>query len=214
MPTQQKTLHIIDCGLADYLDILQQQYELKESRRLDEIPDTVLIVEHNPVITLGARQSANKLLLSEDELKGKGIDVVNVRRGGGVTAHNHGQIVFYPIINTNKLNLGITEYVRMLEQIGIEFLSEFDIDSRQKKEFPGLWINDKKIASIGVRVSKGISYHGMAININNDLSIFSYMVPCGIDGVVVTNTKEQLGKELPMLEVKKTISRIIEKHFG
>ena len=117
-------LHIIDCGLANYREALQLQHRLREKRRRSEIPNTVLIVEHQPVITLGARQSANKLLTGREDLAQKHIDVVNIRRGGGTTAHNPGQLVFYPILNLQQLNpclpagkVGISEYIRELESI-------------------------------------------------------------------------------------------------
>ena len=110
---------IIDCGLADYREVLQLQHRLREKKRRGEIPNTVLILEHQPVITLGARQSTNKLLADRKDLAQKHIDVVDIRRGGGTTAHNPGQLVFYPILHLQELNLGISEYIRELESIGV-----------------------------------------------------------------------------------------------
>ena len=162
-------LQIQDCGLESFRETLELQHKLVEQRRQNEIGDTVLIVEHQPVITLGARQSANKLLIERDKLKAKGIDVVDIRRGGGATAHNPGQIVFYPILNLQELRLDINEYIRTLEQIGIELLEQLGVEAQRRKGFPGLWTNNKKIASIGVRVSRQITHHGMAINIHYDL---------------------------------------------
>ena len=110
--TKEHSLKICDCGITDYRQVLLQQRELQEKRRRGEIPDTVLIVEHPPVITLGARKSANKLQVSRDSLTQQGICVVDIRRGGGTTAHNPGQLVFYPILNLQDLGLGISEYIR------------------------------------------------------------------------------------------------------
>ena len=107
--TKKQTLQIIDCGLGDYRQVLEQQHKLHKQRQQNEIPDTILITEHNPVITLGARQSANKLLAEGSTLANNGIDVVEIRRGGGVTAHNPGQLVFYPILNIQQLGLGINK---------------------------------------------------------------------------------------------------------
>lgn len=207
------SLRIIDCGLADYREILQLQLQMQEKRRLGEIQNTVLIVEHPPVITLGARQSANILLANRDDLTQKHIDVVNIRRGGGTTAHNPGQLVFYPILNLQELNLGISEYIRKLESIGVELLEQSGIHVERKKGLPGLWVGLKKIASIGVRVSKFITYHGMAINIKNDLSIFEFITPCGLDGVEMTSLLKQTGKHCSMRLAKERLSQLLIRHF-
>jgi lipoate-protein ligase B len=179
--TRCNSIQIRDCGLEGFRETLELQHKLVEQRRQNEIGDTVLIVEHQPVITLGARQSANKLLADKNELTKRDIDVVEIRRGGGATAHNPGQIVFYPILNLQELHLDINQYIRTLEQIGIELLGRLGVKAERRKGFPGLWVGDKKIASIGVRVSRQITHHGMAINIQNDLSIFDSIVPCGIE---------------------------------
>lgn len=207
------SLEIIDCGLADYRLILDRQHELREDRRLGKIPDTVLVVEHRPVITLGARRSANKLIAEPAELARGNVDVVNIRRGGGTTAHNPGQLVFYPILNLQELGLGISEYVRTLEIIGIALLEAFGVVSEQREGLPGLWVARRKIASIGVRVSKFITFHGMAININNDLSIFDSFVPCGLDGVEMTSVLKETGNTCSMDEVKERLFSLLRKHL-
>jgi len=207
-------LDVRDCGLADYREVLQLQHQLRDKRGRNEIPDTVLIVEHPPVITLGARQSENKLLASQDELAGKQIDVVQIRRGGGTTAHNPGQLVFYPILNLQDLGLGINEYIRELEAIGIELLEQLGIFSQRRKGYPGLWVGERKIASIGVRVSKFVTYHGMAINIQNDLGIFDFVIPCGLDGIEMTSVLKETGNHYSMELVKEKLSRLLVKHFS
>ena len=215
MPTITKKipLEIIDCGLADYRKTLNLQIELQEQRRSNQISDTVLIVEHLPVITFGAHKTANRLTVDEEVIKSKGIDIVQTRRGGGITAHNPGQIVFYPILNLFKLRLGITEYIGRLEQIGRTILEQIGVQSEGKKGYPGLWVGEKKIASIGVRVSRSITCHGMAININNDLSIFDLFVPCGLEGVKMTSAFEETGKEFPMADVKHKLSQTLNENF-
>jgi len=207
-------LHIIDCGLANYREVLQLQHRLREKRREGEIPDTVLIVEHSPVITLGARQSTNKLLAGREDLAQRHIDVVDIRRGGGTTAHNPGQLVFYPILNLQQLNLGISEYIRELESIGAELLEQLGVHAERKKGYPGLWVGTKKIASIGVRVSKFITYHGMAINIQNDLSIFEFITPCGLDGIEMTSALNETGKRCSISQVKEGLSQLLIRHFS
>jgi len=214
MKVLAEQIRISDCCLAGYREILEKQHHLHEDRLLGKIPDTILIVEHYPVITLGARQSANKLLVGEEELAKNNIDVVETRRGGGTTAHNPGQIVFYPILNLQQFGLGINEYIRELEAIGIELLEYMDIQAQRKKGFPGLWVADRKIASIGVRVSKQITYHGMAINIRNDLSIFDLFVPCGLAGVKMTSVLKETGRKHPMSKVKEKLSQLLTEHFS
>ena len=207
-------LRITDCGLADYRQVLELQQQLQEHRRAGLIGDTVLVVEHSAVITLGARRSANKLLVSVEELAKRGIEVVEIRRGGGATAHNPGQLIFYPILHLQELGLGVNEYVRTLETIGIELLAGLGVQSDRRKGFPGLWVGERKIASIGVRVSRFVTCHGMAINIQNDLSIFDYFVPCGLDGVTMTSAHKETGKTWDMTGIKQQLVPLLQRHFG
>ncbi len=207
-------LAIRDCGLADYREVLALQQELQEQRRSGQIGDTVLLVEHRPVITLGARKSANKLLVSPEELARRGIDLVEIRRGGGATAHNPGQLVFYPILHLQELRLDINQYVRTLEAIGIELLAGLGVESGRRKGFPGLWVDERKIASIGVRVSRFVTCHGMAINVQNDLSIFQFMVPCGLDGVQMTSVQKETCKIHHVQQIKNALSSLLIRHLG
>ena len=211
--TKKCSLSICDCGLSDYREVLQEQLQLHRQRCEGKIPDTILIAEHQPVITLGARQSANKLLASSGDLKKNSIDIVETRRGGGATAHNPGQLVFYPILNLSDSGLGISEYIRELEATGAELLEQLGVKSRRRKGLAGLWVGKRKIASIGVRVSKSVTYHGMAINIQNDLSIFDYLIPCGLDGVEMTSVLKETGKKYSMNEVKGRLSQLLVRHF-
>jgi lipoyl(octanoyl) transferase len=232
-------IKIIDCGVKDYQSVLLMQENAFQNLLTGQGEDTVFIVEHPPVITLGARESANKLLKDADSIKQSGIDIFQIRRGGGTTAHNPGQLVVYPIINLKKNNLGVSDFVHKLEAIGIELLKELGVNCSVKKGFPGLWIADKtshlnflnsvnpcksvseinsvnprlKIASIGVQIKKWITFHGMAININNDLSIFDLIVPCGLDNVKMTNAQIELGQKIDIKTVKNTLKTILLKHF-
>jgi len=207
-------LTVRDCGLAKYREVLALQQQLQEQRRVGAVGDTVLVLEHPPVITLGARKSFNKLLVSGEELARRGIDLVEIRRGGGTTAHNPGQLVFYPILNLQELGLDINAYVRTLEQIGIELLADLGVRSDRRKGFPGLWVGERKIASIGVRVSRFVTCHGMAINIQNDLGIFGLMVPCGLDGVQMTSARKETGKTYDMKRVKAQLSDLVIRRLS
>jgi lipoyl(octanoyl) transferase len=212
--SKESRLTVTDCGISGYDEVLGQQNRLHEERHTGLVPDTVLIVEHTPVITLGARQSANKLLTDPDELAQQGIHCVQIRRGGGTTAHNPGQLVFYPILDLGARALGISEYIRSLESIGIELLGQLHVNAERKKGFPGLWVGPRKIASIGVRVSRQITYHGMAINIQNDLQIFGHFVPCGLDGVDMTSVLRETGRHSSMPQIKQDLTELLRKYFA
>jgi lipoate-protein ligase B len=220
MLTHKKTnlrlglLRIFDCGLADYTDILNLQLKLQEQRRCGQIPDTILIVEHQPVITLGVRKSANRLLVSAEELTKRRIDLIEIRRGGSITAHNQGQLVLYPILNLKLLGLNISEYIKHLQQIGTDLLNRLGVKAESKKGYPGLWVGEEKIASIGVRVSRQISCHGMAININNDLSIFDLFIPCGLEGVKMTSAEKITGRQYSMADIKKQLAELLVENFS
>ncbi len=207
-----EVLDIRDLGLADYREVLSLQQQLNQRRQGGQVGDTVLIVEHPPVITLGARRSANKLLIEFDELTRRGIDVVEIRRGGGATAHNPGQLVFYPILHLQHLGLGASEYVRTLEAIGIDLLARAGLTAERRKGFPGLWTDGRKIASIGVRVSRFVTYHGMAVNVCNDLDIFDAMVPCGLDGVEMTSVEKETGRPCDIGPIKTELARLL-RHY-
>lgn len=207
-------LRIRDCGLAGFGQVLQLQHKLVRQRQSGEISNTVLMAEHKPVITLGARALKNRLLVGSEVLAQRRIDLVTIRRGGGTTAHNPGQLVFYPILDLRGLGLGVSEYIRRLEQIGIELLEQLGVKSERRKGFPGLWVGEKKVASIGVRVSKGVTFHGMAINITNDLSIFDMIIPCGLDGLQMTSVLKETGKRHSMSQVKRQLVSLLTSAFG
>jgi lipoate-protein ligase B len=206
-------LDIKDCGIIDYSACLDLQLQLLEQRQAEQIGNTVIFAEHPAVITLGARQEKNTLLLPLSNLQRDGINVVEIRRGGGATAHNIGQIVMYPILSLKQLQLGISDYVRQLEQIGIDLLQKYNVDADRKKGFPGLWIGEEKIASIGVQVKKWITFHGIAINISNDLSIFNKIVPCGLQGVKMTSVLEQTRQAIDMGIVKDDLRLILSSFW-
>jgi lipoyl(octanoyl) transferase len=210
---ERQILQVVDCGLSDYRTVLARQQELSEKRQLDQIGDTVLIVEHPPVVTLGARRSANKLLIGREELARRGVDLVEIRRGGGATVHNPGQLVFYPILHLQQRHLGITQYVRTLEAIGMDLLDGLGLVGQRRKGYPGLWVNERKIASIGVRVSRSVTRHGMALNVANDLSLFGIMIPCGLDGVEMTSAERELGQAPEMAAVKTQLTALLQRHF-
>ncbi len=207
-------LRVYDCGVCAYHDVLNLQHDMCRHRWQEKIGNTVLIVEHPPVITLGARESENKLLHPEQDLMSSGINIERVRRGGGTTAHNPGQAIIYPIIKLKSVGLGVNEYIRTLEDIGIELLEQFGVQGQTRKGYPGVWVKKRKVASIGVRLKHWVTMHGMAVNINNDLGIFKNMVPCGLDGIEMTSVKRETGKETDMPKVKAMLAELSRKYWA
>lgn len=204
--TNSVPLSVRDCGILPYADALALQLELCADRQADAIDNTVLIVEHPAVITLGARKTENKLKTDESAILASGVEIVPVGRGGGTTAHNPGQLVFYPVIKLRSLGLGVNEYVRGLEAVGIDLLASFGVQSERRKGFPGLWVGEKKIASIGVQIKKWVTFHGMAINLNNDLTLFDHIIPCGLDGVQMTSAQNELNRPVDMPQARSRLA--------
>jgi lipoate-protein ligase B len=207
-------LIIRDCGLIDYSQCLSLQLELLADRQADIIPNTILLVEHSPVITLGARKSENKLLTDETTLENKGIELIAIGRGGGTTAHNPGQLVIYPIVKLKSLKLDVPQFVRLVEQLGLELLHGIGVIAHRQKGLPGLWTEKQKIASVGIQIKKWVTMHGIAINICNDLTIFDYIVPCGLENVKMTSAARQTGKKYNMEEIKKTAAQLCGQLFN
>jgi lipoate-protein ligase B len=207
-------LIIRDCGLTGYTEILSLQLQLLADRQADTIPNTILLVEHPPVITLGARKSENKLLTDEATLKNKGIELITIGRGGGTTAHNPGQLVIYPIVKLKSLKLDVPQFVRLVEQLGLELLDTLGVIAHRQKGLPGLWTEKQKIASVGIQIKKWVTMHGIAINICNDLTIFDYIVPCGLENVKMTSAAQQTGKKYNMEEIKKTAAQLCGQLFN
>ncbi|MBN1787603.1 MAG: lipoyl(octanoyl) transferase LipB [Sedimentisphaerales bacterium] len=207
------SINIIDCGIKDYRSALDIQENTIQKILTGTGQDTIFITEHPPTITLGARESANKLLKDTETIKRSGIEIFKIRRGGGATAHNPGQIVIYPVIKLKNHSLGVSDFVALLEKIGIEFLAALSVKSETKKGLPGLWTNNRKIASIGLQVKKWITFHGMAININNDLSIFDLLVPCGLENIQMTSAEKELGKKIDIKTAKNILKSILLKYI-
>lgn len=192
---------IRNLGLVDYQDALRLQRELVQSRLRDEMPDTLLILEHPAVITIGASGSEDNLLIAKEALYQEGISLLYTDRGGDITAHNPGQLVGYPIIDISSRGLDPHSYVYGLEEIVIQTLKYFSIIAHRSSKYRGVWIGTEKVCSIGVKLNRSVISHGFALNVNNDLNHFTYIYPCGIRGVVMTSVSKVLGREVTVKEV-------------
>lgn len=187
---------ILSLGLTDYKKALNIQLDLLDKRKNNLIPDTLILLQHSPTITIGRGGDLKNLLVSQSYLKDRGIYFEQISRGGDITFHGPGQIVAYPIMDLNNLGRDIHKYLRSLEHLIIDMLKNYGIKASGFKGITGVWSNDKKIASIGIGVKRWITYHGFAININNDLNYYDMIIPCGLSKVRMTNvtTESATGK--------------------
>ncbi len=200
-----RELKVIDFKkLIEYKEGLKLQ-KLYEEKSLNGKTDFLLLLEHYPVITIGKSGNSLNILFNEDALKNKGVSVYHTDRGGDVTYHGPGQLVGYPILNLRYYKKDVKWYVKSLEEILIKTLNEYSIKAEMITKLIGVWVEEKKIASIGLRIRKWVTYHGFALNVNNDLTPFSYIIPCGIKDVNITSMKEVLNKEIDMKTLKKNI---------
>ncbi len=187
---------IQDLQRLNYKDTLKIQQDLREKIALNKSDDSLIIVEHDHVYTLGKNANPNNILNDN-------CSVIQTDRGGDVTYHGPGQLVVYPILNLKKKNIGVKNYVKKIEQVIQLTLNDFKIDSNIPLNETGVWVNNKKIVSIGIHVSKGITMHGLAINVSTDLSYFDHIISCGIEGVKMTSIDKELGKKIAMNDIKK-----------
>jgi lipoyl(octanoyl) transferase len=193
-------LWVCHLGTVPYFDAVAIQERVRAQRQADALPDTLLLLEHPPVYTRGRRSSPEELTLGEGFYRARGIEVVDTDRGGRVTYHGPGQLVGYPIMRIADVG----SYLRTMEGAIVAALAEEGIKARSRcaegPDYTGVWVEDRKIASIGVHVSRGITTHGFAVNVNNDLEPFSWVVACGLPGVTMTSLATELdAAHLPAL---------------
>jgi lipoyl(octanoyl) transferase len=214
-------LDVRHLGIVPYGEALELQRALAEDRIAGRIPDTLLLLEHPPVITLGRGWKQSSLPLDPDALRRRGIEVFEIERGGDVTYHGPGQLVGYPIIDLQQHRPDLHWYLRQLEAVLITALANFGIPAERSLGLTGVWTNGRKIASIGVHVKRWVTWHGFALNVTTELSPFSLIVPCGIPDVVMTSVAnetagQQDGKTASDLatEVSKAVVTAFEHTFG
>jgi len=209
-----RNLSYYNLNIIDYKKAWDFQKELFQKRLDGEIPDTLLLLEHPHTYTFGKTADRKNLISSESYLQKNNISVYDIDRGGDVTYHGPGQIVGYAILNLSEWKEDTDKYLRALEDVIIQTCSDYGISCRRKPKYTGVWIEDRKICAIGVKVSRWITMHGFALNVNTDLSLFNGIIPCGINGKEVTSLKKEIGKEISINDVKKTIIKRFKKVFG
>ena len=194
-------MNILDLGRMSYNSAWDIQKEYHKKVVSGKEPDTLIIVEHEPVYTLGKNANDNHLLQSASEE----IQVFRIERGGDITFHGPGQIVVYPILDLNRFVKSVSWYMRTLEKIIIDTLSDFEIKAELKDGLTGVWVGDEKIGAQGVRISRWVTMHGLALNVNTDLRYFDGIIPCGIFDYGVTSMEKLMGSKQDINKVKNTI---------
>ncbi|MEO8207882.1 MAG: lipoyl(octanoyl) transferase LipB [Chloroflexota bacterium] len=210
-------------GRIAYRDAWNLQKLLVAARAVGDAPDTLLTLEHDPVLTLGRQADESHVLAAPKELRRRGIEVIRVERGGEVTYHGPGQLVAYPILRLGDRGILLRPLVRALEEAMIETSAALGVEATRRDGHPGCWVVDpsghrppRKIGALGIRVERGVSYHGIALNIDPDLRDFELIDPCGMPGVVSSSIAEELGRtaEPPTTEVVRRAAEIFSAAFG
>ncbi len=193
MPPAPSPLVVSQLGLMPYDDALREQRRLQAARIAETIPDTLLLLEHPPVYTLGRNSATHHILYSEDFLRAQGATVEHNERGGEVTFHGPGQLVAYPIILLREHERSLSDLVWRLEEVVLRTLADFGVTARREPGERGVWVRERKIASLGLSVRRWVVMHGVALNVDPDLRYFSYINPCGHAGLAMTSVRLETG---------------------
>lgn len=213
MPSPQ-SWRVAHLPVTPYADALTLQRDLVAGRIDGRFcHDILLMLEHPPVYTLGRRGSREHLHVGPPFLRQRGIDVVHVERGGDITYHGPGQQVAYPVIDLKAARLGVAEYVHRLESVMIRTAADWGIRARRQEGKRGIWVGDKKLGSIGVAVRRGIAFHGLALNVCNDLEPFEWITPCGLDGVRMTSFRHEGAGAADMTAVRDHMTAHFQEQF-
>ncbi len=200
-------------GTVDYAEAHRVQKELQSKRIAGEIGDTVLLLEHPPVLTMGRSAKEQHVLAPREALEARGISVHHVGRGGDVTYHGPGQLVAYPIIDLKPDRKDVRKYVSSLEEAMIRSCAEFGLTAARVEGLNGAWIGDRKVGAVGVRISRWVTMHGLALNVNSDLRHFEMIVPCGIADKGVTSLCSELGRPVHVSDVIEPLARHFAKLY-
>lgn len=202
--------HVEQLGLVDYAETLDLQQAKVAQRQAGEIPDTLLLLEHPHVYTLGRNARRENLLASVEWLAARGAQVFETDRGGDVTYHGPGQLVGYPILDLTQHRRDISWYMRSVEEVLIRTARDFGIETGRSPGAPGVWVGNDKLAAMGVHLARWVTSHGFALNVNTDLRYFEWIVPCGLHDKGVTSLAKLLGRPVSM----ETVTASVVRHFG
>ena len=204
-----RKIDILNLGFKPYKEVWDLQKELVEKRRNGQINDTLILVEHEPVYTLGKNADENHILQHSPQ----DVKTYHIERGGDVTFHGPGQLVGYPILDLHNYKKSISWYMRSLEQLIIDTLAEYGITAERKVGLTGVWVGDEKIAALGVRVTRWVTMHGFALNVTPDLIYYSSIIPCGIFEYGVTSMAKLVTNEITVNSVKRVLTKMFMNQF-
>ena len=205
---EKKPLWIIDLGRQAYEETWGLQQRLVRARLEERVPDVLLLLEHDPVFTMGRRGRKENMLLSEEALQARGMACLTTERGGDVTYHGPGQLVGYPVVRVPGEGRKVKALVRGFEEVLLRTLTRFGVQGRRDPKTPGVWVGQAKIGSIGVAVRHGVSFHGFSLNADMDLAPFSWINTCGHRALSITSLGELLGEEVCVREVKEVVASL------
>jgi lipoate-protein ligase B len=213
-----KTVWRVNLGIVPYGDALALQHRLVEARKRGALKDTLLLLEHPPVFTLGRNANDSNIIASPDLLRQLGIEVFRVERGGDVTYHGPGQLVGYPILDLHNFRLDVGWFVRSMEQMLIGALDDFGIQGKRIDKLVGVWLDtpggEAKLVQIGARIEQWVTYHGFAVNVDPSLAHFELIVPCGISDKAVTSMARVLNQPIEMRAVRERVAARFAEAFG
>lgn len=209
-----RKLTYCDLDFIDYKEAWDLQYSLHQQRVENQISDLLLLLEHPNTYTLGKTAHIENLIGGKEFLEQNNITVYNIDRGGDITYHGPGQIVGYPIINLTEWYQDSHKYLRTLEEVMIKVCNDYNLNATRVEGYTGVWIEDRKIAAIGIKISRWVTMHGFAFNVNTNLDLFNGIIPCGISDKSVTSLQKELGKEISITEVKEKIIRNFINEFN
>jgi lipoyl(octanoyl) transferase len=214
MATEKQTGNWLDLGLMPYTPAFAIQEQILQARLSGLLGTTVILQENLPVFTIGRSGSRDNILAKPDNLQQRGIEVLEVNRGGDVTYHGPGQLIVSPLLYLGDVGLNANQYLHRLEDVLIELLAGYDIRTGKKEGYPGVWLKDAKIAAVGIAVKHGFTFHGFSLNVNPDLDCFNLINPCGVSRMQVTSLRQVLGTSPPMAQVMIGLRQILEEYFG
>jgi len=209
-----KSLTYCDLGFIDYKEAWDLQHEIHSRRVSGEVEDFLFLLEHPNTYTLGKTAHKENLKGTEDYLKENQISVYDIDRGGDITYHGPGQIVGYPIVDLNNWFKDTHKYLRALEEVIIKTCAEYNLSCERNPIHTGVWLADRKIAAIGIKVSRWVTMHGFAFNVNTDLNLFNGIIPCGIQDKSVTSLSKELNRTIDIQEVKEKLLANFKAVFG
>lgn len=214
MDAMQRELAVVELGRRDYASVLALQEQTHAARIRGDVPDTLFLVEHDPVITLGRAAKQEHILATPEHLSELGIELHEIGRGGDVTYHGPGQLVAYPIFDLKPDRCDVRRYVRNLEQVMLQVAESYGLTPERIEGMTGAFVDQRKYGALGVRISRWVTMHGIAINVSTDLDAFSLIVPCGLRTTTVTSLERETAREITLADAQARVVEQFEGVFG